>query len=157
MSLVSTITVDLSANTVTLNCTDSSTLVENIVFNLSANTVTFSITPGVTISDIDFDVFTAQIKVFQTAILSNFNVNQFQTSPFTKTQVIEAFVSFVAEWILQIGINSAANFISYTAAQGTSQVTFNARGTAQTLNFSEWMMVYPALNHYQVSVGNYLG
>lgn len=157
MALVNTLTVDLSANTVTLTSTYLGNNVEVLTYSQSANTVVFSSRSSITVSGIDFLNFIAQIKLFQAAILLNFNANQFQTSPYTGVNINEVYVSFINQWECQISIASAANFINHSASLGTQLVTLGNRSSQQILNFSEWIVVLSALNHYDISIKNYFG
>lgn len=157
MSLVNLITVDLSANTCTLNCTASATLVDNLSYTQSSNTVTFGITPGISLTGQDFVTFVEQMKIFQTAILTNFQPPQFLTQPFTEVKIDEHYISFINSWSMVINIGGASAFVSDICDHATGHVALNARAAPQILNFSEWVMVLAEFSHYEVSIRNFLG
>jgi hypothetical protein len=157
MALVNTLTVDLTANSVVLNAMVATNLVDQLTYSQSANTVTFAIRPAITISGNDFITLIEQFKLFQAAILTNFNPPQFATIPFTGVVTNETYVSFINQWELQINVGGSGNFVSNSATFSTFMVSLNNRTVSQTLNFSEWMLVLPAFIHYQTSVFNFFG
>jgi len=157
MAILTTLNVDLGANTVTLNSTFGGNLVNNLVYTQSTHSVVFAIRPAISISEIDFQSFLNQLRLFQTSILANFPVNQFATTPFTSVKVKEVYDPVLNLWELDMSINAAASFIVDSGALATRLISLNARTVPQVLNFSEWSMVLNGYNHYGVSLQNYLG
>jgi hypothetical protein len=154
MPLTNTLVVDLSGQTVTLNVMDGSNLVENLVYNQSGNTITFSIRPSVTISTADYSQLAAQLSLFHNAIINNFPLNQFQTSPFTSFLYNQTYISFISELNLEVTVNSTL-FINDVTTSGSNTTSLNNRTVAQTLNYSEWALTYQALQNYSVAAVNF--
>ena len=158
MSLPSTITVDQAANTVTLNCLSAGNPVDALTYTLSTNTVSFGIRPLISISATDYITLATQIALFQSAIIANFNINQFVTSPLTSFTETESHVTTVHtnQWILSVTVNST-QFINNIAEYSTQLVTLMNRTSTQTLNYSEWALTLSAINHYGISVKSFFG
>ena len=156
MSLTNTLVVDLSSQTVTLTSYEGANLVESLIYTLSTNTVQFGIRAAVTIPSADYFALVAQSNLFQNAIVQNFTINQFATQPFTSFIGNETYISFINEWNLEVTVNSTM-FINDVTPYSAAQTSLNNRASADTINYSEWSMTLNALNHYAVSLHNFLG
>jgi hypothetical protein len=157
MSLVNTITVDLSLNELTLTSTNNSAPVETIQFSEANNTVTFGSRAAIALSSSDFMNLLNQLIIFEAAIIYNFNPGSVFMMPFNS--FVSTEVNNVAQniWTLVCNELNGPPIISYSASLSSKSVSLIARPSAITIPFSEWADIIASLKDFQASVGNYLG
>lgn len=152
MANVNNIVIDLTANTATLTITNSSNAVETITYTQSSNQINFANRSPITISGIDFLNMLAQFVIFQQAILTNFSTSIFITTPFTEVQNVETNNTSTWNFYSVTGYSPTGRTVDYVATSSGSTVTLNNRQFSITQNFSEWVYLLQALNHYNASV-----
>lgn len=157
MALSSTITVDLLSQTSTLTCSVGLNVVETITYNKSNNQITFSSRPDITITGSEFMDFCNQVNICQTAILFNYGPLVSATIPFNSTNVTETQDIANNNWNMVCIFGAVPRVSNYSANSITKMVTLFNRASPKTIDFPEWLVFLTDLNHYRLSVRNYLG
>lgn len=155
MVLVSNIVIDNTAGTAVLSMMIGSDLVETITFQNSNNQVTFLERAELFISGKDFLDFMDQLKIFEVAILFNFNPNQFQTEPYSQTITTNTLDTGSGQWNLTVDSLGEPFIIEYSAILSTIMMMLHKRNNAKTIEFSEWITTLARLKNYQLQVRNY--
>lgn len=159
MALVNTILIDLSGQVGSLTSTSSSSPVETISYAVSTNQITFLERQSIVIAGADFLTLIIQMNIFQTALIANFSVNNFITTPYTVVTSTESNHSPTTPTCTLTSVIGAApmeQVVSYSADSTTGNVTFNYRVFNQTINLPEWVNLLTILNHYRASVKSFL-
>jgi hypothetical protein len=154
MVLVNSLVVDLSALTATLTVTSSGNPVETFTYSSSTNQIVFSSRTLINIVATDFLTLIAQFNLLQTAILTNFAPSTYIANPFTEIENVETNLTGSNQWNFYsvVGYSPTGRNVDYSAVGASTTVNLNNRQFNQTLNFSEWIYVLQALNHYYLSV-----
>lgn len=155
MALVNNIIIDLVAQTGTLASTQSINVVETILYSAALNQITFALRPAISLSGSDFLNLVAQINIFNSAILFNFNVNPSATLPYGSVNNTETHDSVNNLWNEVCLIGATPRVFSYSADKNTFLVNFTSRASAKTIEFPEWIDCLVCLKKYQLSVRNF--
>jgi|HubBroStandDraft_2_1064218.scaffolds.fasta_scaffold164017_1 hypothetical protein len=158
MALVNSIVIDLSALTATLTSTSSGNPVETLTYSQATNQIVFSSRSPTNILASDFLILVTQFNLLQTAILANFAPSTFEATPFTFVENVETNSTSNNQWQFYsaVGYSPTGRSVDYSALGSNSMVNLNNRQFNQTLNFPEWIYTLLAINHYRVSVGQFL-
>ena len=156
MALVTSLIVDLVAETIILTCTVFGTIVEEITFENSNNQMSFKERGEVFVSGIDFMELVEQIKIFEVAILFNFSINNSQTLPYNQVITDNTLDSQASQWNLTISSVEEPWIVEYSAILSSIEVMLHKRGSEKVIEFSEWLVVLKTLKNYQVQVRDYL-
>jgi hypothetical protein len=154
MALVNSIVIDLGGQTVTLTSTSSSNNVEVITYAASTNQITFASRSFINILGTDFLALIAQFNIFHAAILTNFSIILSATTPFTEVENVETNLTSSNEWNFYsiIGAIPEERTVDYSGLGSAVTVNLNNRIFNSTINFTEWVYLLTALNHYKGSV-----
>jgi hypothetical protein len=157
MAITNTLTVDLTANTITLNSSLGSSIIDILVYSKATNIITFQSRPSIVLSSIQYFSLLSDFTIFESAIINNFNPSTSQTVPFTSITRTEKFDNIHNKWTLNIHVHNAPSFIINIADYSSSTVSLNNRPASQSLYFYEWQLVLSALISYQNSLHNFFG
>lgn len=153
MVLVSTILIDLGSQTATLNGLVGVDIVENITYDNVTHSVTFDARASILINFAEFLAFADQVNIFQTAIIFNFSTaNIAATTPFDKITSMEYHDIGAGNWDLTVSPLAGDDVVSYEATKSSLKFVMNARSSAVTLSFAEWVLFLQSFNHYRLSV-----
>lgn len=157
MVLTTSITISLGTGTAVLQCSTQDGPVETLTYNNNTQTVEFYKRDPITLSGSSFISFGNQINIFQTAIIFNFAPSQFSTIPFVQMIVNELNDVGAGTWALLISPYDGSDVCNYTANLAESNVYMDNRNPSKTLEFPEWIVFLNGLNHYRLSIRNFLG
>lgn len=157
MTLNSNIVINLGNQTAVLTCSSDGFAVETLTYDNSNKTINFYKREPLTISGSEFISFGNQVNIFQTAILFNFSPLISDTTPFSQMIVNELHDLGPETWSLVVSPHTDPNVCDYVATLSSLDVALNDRNPSQTIDFPEWIVFLAALNHYRLSVRNYLG
>lgn len=157
MALTTSIIINLAAGTAVMTCTVNDVPVETLTYVNSTQSVDFYKRDPVTISGFDFIAFGNQVNIFQTAIIFNFSPGVASTIPFAQMIVNELHDVGAGTWALLISPYSGSDVCNYTANLSGSSIDMGNRNPSTTLDFPEWIVFLSGLNHYRLSVRNFLG
>lgn len=155
MVLVSNIVIDNIDETAVLTVSFDGSLVETISFDNLNNLITFNERGELFISGQDFIDLIEQIKIFEVAILFNFNPNQFQTEPYSQILSENTLDLGTGQWNLIVESLGDPFIIEYSGILSTITEMLHKRGSAKTIEFSEWIVVLSRLKNYQLQIRNY--
>lgn len=152
MVLVTNIVIDQTLGIATMSVTQSGNTVENINYTHANNQVTFGLRPDISITFTEFLDFAAQIIIFETAIIFNFNPNVFLTSPFYSANNTESHDSILNKWNLVCIYGATPRVCNYSADKASFLILLANRSGPKTLEFAEWLYWLIILDHYSKSI-----
>jgi len=157
MPISTTISVDLLTQTAVLSCTVGLNSIETFTYNKTNNQVTLSARPDIAITGPEFMDFCNQVNIFETAILFNYAPLISATIPFNSTNVTETQDVMNNNWNMVCIFGAPPRVNNYSANSISKIVQLFNRANAKTIDFPEWLVFLTDLNHYRLSVRNYLG
>lgn len=155
-NIISTIVVDLVANTVTLTATQGVHTIGKITYSSPSNQITFAARAAISLDKIDFINLMNQVPIFQNVISSNFPFNNNSAIPFSSMDCVENNNLVSHAWTIVCIVGSTPDLINYSASSVTQLVTLAHRAADKTIEFPEWKYVMYCLNHYKNSINYFL-
>lgn len=155
MALVSNIVIDLASQTGTLTVTKSAVSVETITY--SSNQITYALRADIVISVAEFHDLIAQINIFETALLFNFNIQPALNGLISSINCTEAVDNVNNKCSLACIYGASPRVVNYSADLAAKTVDLQNRASDKSISLPEWNYLLLQLAHYNASLRLYLG